>query len=139
MSTRVVIIGAGFGGLGAARALRAQGVEDITILERAEAVGGVWRDNTYPGAACDVPSRIYSYSFEQDYSWSADFAPQGEILDYLRYCVAKYGLGPHIQFNTELVSASFIQERGAWQLEMANGTNVEAAVLVSAIGIFSRP
>ena len=84
MGPRAVVIGAGFGGLGVAHALREVGIEDITILERADSVGGVWRDNTYPGAACDIPSQLYSFSFAPNPNWSRSFSPQPEIHAYLQ-------------------------------------------------------
>ena len=93
MSTRlrVVVIGAGFGGLGVARALKEQGVTDITILERSDDVGGVWRDNTYPGAACDVPSPLYSWSWAHNPAWGRRYSGQQEILDYLRRAAGDEG------------------------------------------------
>ena len=88
---RVVVIGAGFGGLGVAHALRQAGVTDVTILERADQVGGVWRDNTYPGAACDVPSPLYSWSWASNPDWGRRYSPQPEILDYIRRTAAEDG------------------------------------------------
>src|SRR4051795_7806363 len=92
MRVRVVVIGAGFGGLGVARALREAGVGDVTILERAADVGGVWRDNTYPGAACDVPSPLYSWSWAPNPTWGRRYSGQPEILDYLRRAAESEGL-----------------------------------------------
>jgi cation diffusion facilitator CzcD-associated flavoprotein CzcO len=91
-SPRVVIIGAGFGGFSAAKALRDRGVEDLTILERADQVGGVWRDNTYPGAACDVPSALYSWSWALNPNWPRTYSGQADILDYLQKSAADAGL-----------------------------------------------
>lgn len=92
-STRhTVIIGTGFSGLGMAIRLKGAGMEDFTILEQASEVGGTWRDNHYPGAACDVPTYLYSFSFEQNPSWSKMFGPQKEIFDYMIRCSEKYGL-----------------------------------------------
>src|SRR5450432_152232 len=88
----VLIVGAGFAGIGMAIRLKQAGIEDFTILERADRVGGTWRDNTYPGIACDVPSHLYSYSFEPNPDWSRLFAPQDEILAYLERCADKYGI-----------------------------------------------
>ena len=92
MGPRVVIIGAGFGGLGAARELLRQGITDVTILERADEVGGVWRDNTYPGAACDVPSPLYSWSWAINPAWGRRYSPQPEILGYLHDAADREGL-----------------------------------------------
>src|SRR5215212_7864097 len=88
----VGVVGAGFGGVGVGIRLRQAGVEDFTIFERGGTVGGVWRANTYPGAACDVPSHLYSYSFAPGHDWSRRYAPQDEILRYLQECVERFGL-----------------------------------------------
>ena len=87
---RVAIVGAGFSGLGMAIRLRETGIEDFVVLERGSDVGGTWRDNSYPGAACDVPSRLYSFSFAPNAEWSHSFSPQPEILDYLRDCAERF-------------------------------------------------
>ena len=134
----IVIIGAGFGGIAMAMALRRAGEHNFVMLERAADVGGVWRDNSYPGAACDVVSRIYSYSRDQDYEWSTIFAPQPEILDYIRGVVAKQGVRGHIRFNTEVTSAQFDEERALWRIETASGGFIETPVLISAVGLFNR-
>ena len=97
---RVLIIGSGFAGLGLAMQLRQAGQEDFLLLEKAGDVGGTWRDNSYPGAACDVPSHLYSFSFEAKHDWSRRFAPQAEIHAYIRQCVEKHGLHAHIRLNT---------------------------------------
>ena len=93
MPYRVVIIGAGFGGIGMAIALEQAGIEDFVVLDRADDLGGIWRDNSYPGLACDVPSQLYSFSF-RPWSWSRRFPPRDEILAYLHALVAEHGLGP---------------------------------------------
>src|SRR5690242_12099140 len=98
----VLIVGAGFAGLGMAIRLRQDGIDDFAILERADAVGGTWRDNRYPGCACDVPSHLYSYSFEPNPRWTRAYAPWHEIRDYLEHCVRQYGLGPHLRFGAAL-------------------------------------
>ena len=90
--TGVVVVGTGFSGLGMAIQLIKDGREDFVVLEKADEVGGTWRDNTYPGCACDVQSHMYSFSFEQNPHWSRSFSPQPEILDYLRGVATKYGL-----------------------------------------------
>ena len=95
----IVIIGAGFGGIGMAIALKKAGFDDFVVLEKSEDLGGTWHHNQYPGCACDVPSPLYSYSFELNPSWSRLFAPQQEIWDYLRMCARKYGVDEHIRYG----------------------------------------
>ena len=134
-----VLIGAGFAGLGMAIALRKAGIEDFVILEKSDEVGGVWRDNRYPGAACDVPSHLYSFSFEPNPRWSRVFATQPEILDYLRHCARKYDLARHLRFGCELASARFDDEAGRWHLTLRDGRILSATTLVSGVGQLSRP
>lgn len=135
----VVIIGAGFGGVALAIRLRKIGVDDFTLLERADDVGGVWRANTYPGAACDVQSRLYSYSFEQDYDWASRFAQQREILAYIRYCATKYGVLPNIRFGCAATEASYDAATGSWLTKTEDGQTFRSRMLVSAVGLFNRP
>jgi cation diffusion facilitator CzcD-associated flavoprotein CzcO len=140
MSTqRVAIVGGGFSGIGMGIALRRAGIDSFTILERADQVGGVWRDNTYPGAACDVPSHLYSYSFEPSQLWSRRFSPQPEILGYLERCVEKYGLAEHLRLGEAAAVADFDERRGRWTLRTAEGETLEAEALVAACGQLSRP
>ncbi len=134
----IVIIGAGFGGIAMAMALRRAGDDNFVILERAADVGGVWRDNAYPGAACDVVSRIYSFSRDQDYEWSTTFAPQPEILDYIHRVVDRHGVRVHIRCNTEVVQARFDEEAAIWRIETTAGACIETPVLISAVGLFNR-
>ena len=108
---RFVVIGAGMAGILSGIKLREAGYSDITIYEKADRVGGTWRDNTYPGAACDVQSHFYSYSFEPKHDWSRKFGPQKEILSYMEHCVCKYGLSDHIRFNAEVQEATFDEAR----------------------------
>lgn len=135
----VVIVGSGFAGIGAAIALRAAGLTDITILEKAAEAGGVWRDNTYPGAACDIPSALYSYSFAPNQRWSRRFAPAGEIQAYLKRTAAEHDVYRSIRFRTEVTAADFAAERGTWLITMADGERMEAEVLIWAVGQLSRP
>ncbi len=93
----VVIVGTGFSGLGMAIKLKEAGIEDFVVIEKADSVAGTWRENTYPGCACDVPSHMYSFSFEPNPDWSEMYAPQQEIRDYLERCADKYELRPHIR------------------------------------------
>lgn len=135
----ILIIGCGFGGIALAIALKKAGIDDFTILERASDVGGVWRDNTYPGAACDVVSRLYSLSGDQDYAWSRPFAPQGEILNYINGVVDRHGIRPHVRFETEVTHAAFDEAAGLWRVETAGGAVWETPFLVSAVGLFNTP
>ena len=135
----VVIIGAGFGGLGMAIRLKAQGQDDIVIIEKGSDVGGCWRDNTYPGAACDVPSHLYSYSFERHYPWSRRFAPQNEIFAYQQHCARKYDVYRHIRFNTEVEKASFDEAQGVWVITLTNDETIFARVLITATGQLNQP
>src|ERR1700704_4864412 len=108
----VVVIGTGFAGLGMAIKLKAAGEDDFVVLEQADSVGGTWRENTYPGCACDVQSHLYSYSFEPNSKWSRMFARQPEIRDYLEHCTDKYGVRSHIRFNSPVTGACFDEARG---------------------------
>lgn len=135
----VLIIGAGFGGLGLAIQLQQAGIQDFLILEKADEVGGTWRDNGYPGAACDVPSHLYSFSFEPKADWSRKFAPQAEIHAYQRHLADKYGLRRHIRFGCEVESAAFDQASGTWSLCTRSGERFQARALVSACGQLNRP
>lgn len=136
---RIVIVGAGFGGIGLGIRLKEKGIDSFTILEKADGVGGTWRHNTYPGLTCDVPSHLYSFSFEPNYDWSRRFPPQPEILAYLERCVARYGLGGHIRLGTEVEGADFDPDQGLWRIRISGGEELEAQVLVSATGQLSRP
>jgi cation diffusion facilitator CzcD-associated flavoprotein CzcO len=120
-------------------ALRKAGLRDFTIVSRAGGVGGVWWDNRYPGAACDVPSSLYSFSFEPNFDWSRSHGTHEEIRRYLEHCVRKYRLGPHLRFDTEIVSATFDDETAVWRLRTTTGEELTANVLVSACGLFNRP
>ncbi|GAA4694550.1 NAD(P)/FAD-dependent oxidoreductase [Nocardioides conyzicola] len=132
----MVVIGAGFGGLGAAHALREAGVTDVTVLERADAVGGVWRDNTYPGAACDVPSPLYSWSWATNPDWSRRYSPQPEILDYIERTAAADGLLDRVRTGTTVTGLTW--DGGRWQVATTNGT-YDADVVVAAVGQLSEP
>jgi cation diffusion facilitator CzcD-associated flavoprotein CzcO len=136
---RAIIIGSGFGGLGLAIRMRQSGIEDFVILEKAGSVAGVWRDNEYPGAACDVPSHLYSFSFEPNPEWSHRFARQAEIREYLEHCTDKYGIRPHIQFNAEVASADFDAAGGTWGVRTTDGREWRCRALVTAVGQLSRP
>lgn len=137
--TSVVIVGSGFGGLAAAIELKRSGFNNITIFERGPSVGGVWRDNIYPGAACDVPSPIYSFSYALKPDWSALFGAQPEIHHYLTKVSQEFGIEPLIRFNTAVTSADFDDEAGTWTVATDTGDSVEADVLILATGQLSRP
>jgi cation diffusion facilitator CzcD-associated flavoprotein CzcO/acetyl esterase/lipase len=135
----VAVIGAGFAGIGMGIALARAGIRDFTIFDKADGIGGVWRDNTYPGAACDVPSHLYSYSFAPRDDWPKRFSEQPDILDYLRRCVRDHDLDGHLRLGTEVRSAEFDEARGRWRLALGSGEVTEAEVLVPACGQLSVP
>ena len=137
--TSVAIIGSGFGGIAAAVRLLQAGVPDVVLFEKSSDVGGVWRENTYPGAACDVPSHLYSLSFAPKADWSRRFAPQAEIHQYLRDVARDFGVLPLIRFGTEVQAAAFDEDTGRWRLTLAGGGEHEADVLITATGQLSRP
>jgi cation diffusion facilitator CzcD-associated flavoprotein CzcO len=136
---RVIVIGAGFGGLCAAHELSKDGLADVTVLERASDIGGVWRDNTYPGAACDVPSHLYSYSFARKTDWGRRYAAQPDILDYIRDTADRFGLRDLVQTGVEVTSATYDDARAVWRVAATSGAVFEADVLVPAVGQLSRP
>ncbi len=137
-TARIAIVGTGFSGLGMAISLKKAGIEDFVIFERAADVGGTWRDNTYPGCQCDVPSSLYSFSFALNPDWSRTYAPQPEIWAYLRDCTRRYGIGPHIRYDHEVLSASWDDAENVWQIETSQG-GYRAEVLISANGGLSEP
>ncbi|MEU2257098.1 NAD(P)/FAD-dependent oxidoreductase [Nocardia xishanensis] len=140
MSTpSIIIIGAGFAGLGMALELRRAGLENFTILERAADLGGVWRENTYPGAACDVPSPLYSWSYEPKSDWPRRFSEQRDIHGYMRGVADKHDLARYIRFGTEVTDAEFDERTGRWQISTADGTRLSADILIPAVGQLSRP
>lgn len=134
-----LIIGAGFAGLGMAIALRKAAILDFVIVERSQDVGGVWRDNTYPGAACDVPSHLYSFSFEPNPDWSRVFAPQAEIHAYLQHCATKYQLHPHLRLGSEVASAAYDEATQLWRVGLTDGRVFRCRWLISGTGQLSLP
>ncbi len=134
----VAIIGAGFSGLAMVAKLREAGVTDLVALERGDDVGGTWRDNSYPGCACDVPSHLYSFAFAPNPEWSSTFSPQPEIQAYLRRVAADRGLLQKVRFRSEVQRATWSSSEQRWQIETASGP-LTARVLVSAAGPFSEP
>ncbi len=134
----VIIIGTGFSGLGIATALKRSGRTSFVILERADGVGGTWRDNTYPGAACDIQSHLYSYSFRPNPDWSRVYATQPEILSYLQDTAVQEGLMPHIRFQADVKHAEWDAAEKVWRVHTEHGTYV-ARALVTATGHLSDP
>jgi cation diffusion facilitator CzcD-associated flavoprotein CzcO len=136
---RVAIIGAGPGGLGLAIRLAQSGRRDFVLLEASDGVGGTWRSNTYPGAACDVPSHLYSYSFALKPDWTKTFADQPEILQYFEDCADRFDVRRHLRTNTRITTARWDEEACRWHLRDAAGGAYSADVVVSAIGTFTTP
>nr|WP_319444942.1 MULTISPECIES: NAD(P)/FAD-dependent oxidoreductase [unclassified Mycobacterium] len=138
----VAIIGAGFGGIATAVAMRQAGFDDITIIERSDGVGGTWRSNTYPGAACDVQSHLYSLSFAPNPGWSRTYARQPEILAYLESVADEFDLRRHLRLDTALTRTRWHEDEARWQLDIESGSGAEtldADVVVSAVGLFAEP
>ena len=141
MSERVsvAIVGGGFGGVAAGVELKRRGIEDFVLFERGEKLGGVWRANTYPGAACDVPSHLYSLSFAPHSGWSRRFSPGWEIQAYLEEVAKRFDILGRVRFDSDVERAEFDDEAGVWRLEIAGGDDVEADVLITACGQLCRP
>ena len=131
-------MGGGFGGVGAAVMLRRAGYDDVTVFERSERLGGVWHHNTYPGAACDIPSHLYEFSFEPNPQWSRRYAPQAEIQAYLEDVAHRHGVLDRIRTRTEVERARWDEARGRWLLDTSAGSH-EADVLITACGQLSVP
>ena len=136
---RVLIIGAGFGGIAAAIELRRHGLERITILEAAREIGGTWFYNSYPGAACDVPSHLYSYSYEQRRDWTRFCSPQSEILSYLRDVARDHAIDALVRCSQRVTECSFDELRSVWTVSTESGERHEAEALVLATGQLNRP
>ena len=137
--TDTLIIGTGFAGLCAAIRLKQQGFEDLIVLERADEVGGTWRDNHYPGCACDVQSHLYSFSFESNADWTRMFARQPEILAYLKHCASKYDVRRHVRFNRNVTRMAWDDAAEHWTVETALGETWTANNVVSGLGGLSTP
>ena len=138
MPYRVVIIGAGFGGIGMAIALKQAGVDDFVVLDQADDLGGTWRDNSYPGLTCDVPSLLYSFSF-RPWPWSRRYPARDEILAYLHALVAEHGLGPRLRFGRGVETAEFDERQAVWNLTLSDGEVLRASAVVCAVGQLGRP
>jgi cation diffusion facilitator CzcD-associated flavoprotein CzcO len=135
----VAIVGTGFSGLGMGVALQRAGIQSFRIFEKGSDVGGTWRENTYPGAACDVPSHLYSFSFELNTNWTRSFSPQGEILEYLRHVADKYELRPHIRFGTAVQNARYDELERQWVISTSDGTVTRSRLLVLGNGALHVP
>ncbi|MGW1324225.1 flavin-containing monooxygenase [Streptomyces antibioticus] len=135
---RVAVIGSGFGGLGAAVRLRREGITDFVVLERADSVGGTWRDNSYPGCACDVPSHLYSFSFAPNPDWPRTFSGQEHIRAYLEHVTDTFGLRPHLRLGAEVRRMTWDAQELRWDIETSAG-RYSADVVVSATGPLSDP
>src|SRR5262249_27111751 len=133
-----LIVGAGFAGIGAAIRLEREGFTDFAILEKAGEIGGTWRDNTYPGAACDVQSHLYCFSFEPNPDWRKSFACSAEIQAYLLGVVARHGVRPRIRFGCEVLEAAWDAGAGRWRLKTSQG-DYDARVLIAGVGPLSEP
>lgn len=135
----ITIIGSGIGGLCMAIQLRRANINNFEIIEKAADIGGTWRDNTYPGCACDVPSHLYSYSFEVRPDWSRMFPPREEIFDYLTGLATKYNLYEKTRFNTEVTSITYDEATQKWQIKTADNQVRITDIVVSALGQLNRP
>jgi cation diffusion facilitator CzcD-associated flavoprotein CzcO len=138
-TTRIAIIGAGHSGICMGMQLKRAGIDEFLILEKGATLGGTWRDNTYPGASCDAPSFLYSFSFAQKTDWSRRFAWQSELLAYSVECAVQSGLLPHCRFNAEVTGANFDDARNLWRIALADGSTIEAQFLVTGVGQLHRP
>lgn len=136
---KIAIIGSGFSGLGMAIKLKQKDEQDFVVFEKEGGVGGTWRVNHYPGCACDVPSHLYSFSFVTNPRWSRMFAPQKEIENYLEHCADRFNLYPHIQLNTEIASAKWVEEKKHWKLKTSQGKSSTSDFLVVGAGGLSTP
>jgi cation diffusion facilitator CzcD-associated flavoprotein CzcO len=135
---RIAIVGSGFSGLGAAIRLKQRGEHDFVLLERAEELGGTWRDNSYPGCACDVPSHLYSFSFALNPDWTRLCSPQAEIQAYLERVAGEHGIPPHIRFGHEMLESAWNNERRLWEIHTSAG-DLTAEILISGMGGLSEP
>src|SRR4051812_126066 len=138
MHVHVAIIGAGFSGVGMAVRLQQQGEQDYVVLERDTEIGGTWAANTYPGCQCDVPAKLYSFSFAPNPGWTRSYPLQGELRTYLRGVAERFGVADRVRLNTEVTDAEWDDEAGLWRLRTSRG-EVTADVLVAAPGPLSEP
>ena len=135
----VAVVGSGFSGLGVGIKLRKMGIDRFVILEKADDLGGTWRDNDYPGLAVDMPSFIYCYPFEMSPTWSRVYAPACEIKSYADHCADKYGVREHIRFGAAVERATYDEERNRWEIHLASGDLVTTRYVVNASGLLIEP
>lgn len=135
----VLVVGAGFAGVGAAIKLREAGIEQFILCEKAAGIGGTWWHNTYPGAACDIPSHLYCYSFEPNPNWSRKYAPQAEIQAYIEHCVDKYGVRERIRLNCAVQSLAWDEARGIWLAQLGDGSRIRSRHVIFASGGLHLP
>ena len=134
-----IIIGTGFSGICMGIQLKQKGIHNFIILEKAHDVGGTWRENTYPGAECDVPSALYSFSFEPYPDWEYKWSHQPQILAYLKMCVEKYELSSHIHFQKELTSAHWQEQDVLWKIKTKDGSIFHSKTFIPAVGQLHFP
>ena len=137
VTSEIVVVGAGISGIGAAISLRRAGFDDFVVLERAGDIGGTWRDSVYPGLTCDVPALTYSFSSDQKPDWSSIWAPQEEILGYLRGCVDRHRLWPHLRFGCDVLEARYDEQASCWRVRTADGAEVVSRFLINASGFLN--
>src|SRR4051794_19439806 len=135
----VIVVGAGFSGIGAAIKLDQAGFRDLLILEAGDGVGGAWHWNTYPGVAVDIPSFSYQFSFETRSDWSRVYAPGDELKAYAEHCVDHYGLRSRIRLNTTVTDATWDDDRHVWRLSTAGGESITARHVIGATGVLTKP
>ncbi|MEV8375336.1 NAD(P)/FAD-dependent oxidoreductase [Kribbella sp. NPDC056861] len=138
-TVEVAVVGSGFAGICMGIKLRQAGCENFVILEQADRLGGTWRDNTYPGCACDVPSYLYSFSFEQNPHWTRMFAPWDEILGYLEHCAAKYGIADKIRYGADVTEAAYDEASGHWTVTVNGTETLRTQALVTGVGGLYKP
>ena len=139
VSVDVLIVGAGFSGLGMGIQLRKAGNDSFLIIEKGSDIGGTWWDNRYPGCACDIPSHLYSFSFEPSSDWTRMYSGQKEIQDYLKRCVDHHNLRGNIRLNTRFEEARWDESAGLWRIRTADGLEIDARILVSGMGALHVP
>src|SRR5947209_11961500 len=135
----VLIVGGGFSGLGMAIKLLEAGTTSFLLIEKADEIGGTWYANQYPGCACDIPSHLYSFSFDRNPDWSRMYSGRDEIQQYLKFCVEKYCLKPYIRLSTRMTEAVWDEAAALWRVTTADGATICSRVLVSAVGALHIP
>jgi cation diffusion facilitator CzcD-associated flavoprotein CzcO len=135
----IAIIGSGFAGIGAAIRLRQQGRTDFVVLEKAGGIGGTWRDNSYPGCACDVQSHLYSFSFAQNPDWTRMYAGYAEIRAYMEDCADRFGVREHVRCGAEVTGARWDEDAALWRLQVNGGEQLTARAVIAGLGGLSRP